>query len=120
MSSASWIEKVVGHEKIIVLAALCTVIAASWSYLLAGAGTGMSPMAMTSWSMAIGAPEALSRAVATPVNWTASYALAMFSMWWVMMMAMMLPSAAPVILLHAKISGGREEPPERRARLCRQ
>ena len=107
MSSGSWIEKLVGHEKAIVLAALCTVIAASWLYLLAGAGTGMNPMAMTSWAMAIGAPEALSRAVATPVNWTPAYALAMFAMWWVMMMAMMLPSAAPVILLHARISGGK-------------
>ena len=109
MSSGSWIETVVSHEKGLVLAALCTVIAASWFYLLAGAGTGMSPMAMTSWSMAVGAPEALSRAVATPVNWTASYALAMFTMWWVMMMAMMLPSAAPVILFYARINGGRDK-----------
>ena len=110
MPSASWIEKLVSHEKTFVLAALCSVIAASWLYLLAGAGTGMSPLAMTSWQMAIGAPEALSMAIATPVNWTASYALAMFAMWWVMMMAMMLPSAAPVILLFARISGGRDKP----------
>ncbi len=107
MSSASWIEKLLGFERILVLVALCSVIAASWLYLLAGAGTGMSPMAMTSWAMAIGAPEALSRAVATPVDWTPAYVLTMFAMWWVMMLAMMLPSAAPVILLHARISGGK-------------
>ncbi len=109
MPSASWIEKLVSHEKTLVLAALCSVIAASWLYLLAGAGTGMSPLAMTSWQMAFGVPEALSRAVATPVNWTVSYAFAMFAMWWVMMMAMMLPSAAPVILLYARISNGSKE-----------
>ena len=104
----SWIEKLISHDRTIALAALCAVIAASWLYLLAGAGTGMSPTAMTSWPMAIGAPEALSRAIATPVSWTSSYALAMFAMWWVMMMGMMLPSAAPVILLYARISGGRD------------
>jgi predicted metal-binding membrane protein len=103
--SASWVEKTLNHERLLVLAALCAVILASWSYLVAGAGTGMSTIAMTSWSMAIGAPEALSTAVATPADWTASYAFTMFAMWWVMMVAMMLPSAAPVILLYAKVSG---------------
>ena len=73
--------------------------------LLTGAGTGMNPLAMTSWEMAIGAPDAMSRAVATPIQWTISYAIMMFMMWWGMMIAMMLPSAAPVILLYAKISG---------------
>jgi predicted metal-binding membrane protein len=87
------------------MAALGAVIFASWIYLMAGAGTGMSIMAMTSWSMAIGAPEALSMALATPVDWTPSYAVSMLLMWWVMMIAMMLPSAAPVILLHARVSG---------------
>lgn len=105
MPSASWIETTLSHERRLVVAALCAVVVASWIYLLAGAGTGMSTVAMTSWQMAIGAPRALSMAVATPVEWTASYAVAMVVMWWVMMIAMMLPSAAPVILLHAKISG---------------
>lgn len=101
---ASWIERTLNHERLLVLAALLAVILASWIYLLAGAGTGMSTIAMTSWSMAIGMPDALSMALATPVDWTASYGLTMIVMWWVMMIAMMLPSAAPVILLHAKVS----------------
>ena len=104
MPSRSWIERTLDHQRLLVLAALCAVIIASWIYLLAGAGTGMSTLAMTSWEMAIGTPQALSRAVATPVDWTIGYAMAMAAMWWVMMIAMMLPSAAPVILLHAKIS----------------
>ena len=102
--TASWIERTLNHERRLVLAALCAVIIASWIYLMAGAGTGMSIIAMTSWSAAIGAPEALSMALATPVDWTISYAFTMLVMWWVMMIAMMLPSAAPVILLHAKVS----------------
>lgn len=104
MPSVSLIEKTLNHERRLVATALCAVIVACWAYLLAGAGTGMSTLGMTSWQMAIGAPRALSMAVATPVDWTPGYALAMVVMWWVMMLAMMLPSAAPVILLHAKIS----------------
>lgn len=105
MSSASWIERTLHHERTLVLGALWAVIIASWIYLLTGAGTGMSTFAMSSWEMALGTPQALSTAVATPVSWTVGYALAMLAMWWVMMVAMMLPSATPVILLHAKISG---------------
>lgn len=105
MPPGNAIERIFTHERAIVLAALCLVIAASWSWLLTGAGTGMNPLAMTSWEMAIGAPDAMSRAVATPIQWTISYAIMMFAMWWGMMIAMMLPSAAPVILLYAKISG---------------
>ena len=105
MPSTSGIYRVLGNRLLLVLAALFAVAAASWIYLLAGAGTGMSTFAMTSWQMAIGSERALSRAVATPVDWTGSYAFTMFIMWWVMMIAMMLPSAAPIILLHAKIRG---------------
>jgi predicted metal-binding membrane protein len=102
--SAGLIERTLNHERLFVVVSLCAVIIACWAFVLTGAGTGMSTFAMSSWSMAIGAPEALSRAVATPVAWTPSYALTMIAMWWVMMIAMMLPSASPVILLHAKVS----------------
>ncbi len=106
MPPGRWIESLAEHERLLVLTALCAVILGSWLYLLAGSGTGMSTWAMTSWSMAIGSPQALSMAIATPVSWTFNYALTMFGMWWVMMIAMMLPSAAPVILLYAKVNAG--------------
>ena len=102
MSGDRWIDWPLKHDKTVVIACLCAVAVGSWAYLLAGAGTGMSTFAMTSWNMATGA---LSHA-ATPMDWTPGYAATMAAMWWIMMIAMMLPSAAPVILLHAQIDRG--------------
>lgn len=109
-------EDLLKHDRAVVVAALVFVIAASWLYLLAGAGTGMSPFEMSSLSMAIGASGGSSMgppmtdamgqamvAMATPAGWTWAYAFLMFGMWWVMMIAMMLPSAAPMILLYARV-----------------
>jgi len=106
MSVASLIERVVKNDRAIVIAALSTVITASWVLLLFGAGTGMSAVGMTSLSMALGMLDHIPTAMATPVEWTLGYALTMFLMWWTMMVAMMLPSAAPMILLHAKVYRG--------------
>jgi predicted metal-binding membrane protein len=39
-----------------------------------------------------------------PVEWSPSYALFVFLMWWIMMIAMMVPSAAPMVLLFAAIA----------------
>jgi len=100
MTGASPIERFLAYDRVIVIVALTVVIIASWCYVLAGAGTGMSTWGMTSWKMALG----LSQSMAMPVNWTPEYAVVMFFMWWIMMIAMMLPSAAPMILLHAKVT----------------
>src|SRR4029079_9091410 len=105
MSNATLFERVLEHDRRIVLAALSIIIIASWAFILNGAGTGMSMFAMTSWSMAIGM-DGLGAMVATPADWTLAYALTMVFMWWGMMIAMMLPSAAPMILLHARIARG--------------
>ena len=70
MTIGRWIEKVASRDTALVVIALCTVIATCWLYLLAGAGTGMSTWAMTSWSMAVGSPRALAMAIATPTQWT--------------------------------------------------
>ena len=43
-----------------------------------------------------------------PAQWSAGYAVLMFSMWWVMMVAMMLPSAAPMLLLFARVNSKRQ------------
>src|SRR5262245_56515515 len=89
-------EDLLKHDRAVVVAALVFVIAVSWLYVLAGAGTGMSTFEMSSLSMAIGQAMV---AMATPADWTWTYASLMFGMWWVMMIAMMLPSAAPMILV---------------------
>ncbi|MCV0428037.1 MAG: DUF2182 domain-containing protein [Roseibium sp.] len=63
----------------LVLAAL------SWAFVLAGSGTGMSVLAMTSLHFP---PVSQIGAVFRP--WTAVYAIQMMLMWWIMMLAMML------------------------------
>jgi len=70
----------------------------SWSYLLAGAGTGMSTSSMTTWQFPPPAHSAT-----TVAGWDPAYWLSMVAMWWVMMIAMMLPSTAPIVLLYARV-----------------
>ena len=108
------------RDRFVVIAGLLVVIAAAWTWILLGAGTGMnaseglSDMAgmsgmngMPGMGGMAGMPSASARAV-----WTTPYAALMFFMWWFMMIAMMLPSAAPMLLLFARVnrkerSGGR-------------
>jgi len=114
------LERALNHDRVIVVAALMLVILISWTYVFWGAGMGMSAFSMSSVDMALGRLDpnqmdvgegmgtmsgAMSR-MAIPVDWTASYTILMFFMWWIMMIAMMLPSAAPMVLLHAKIARG--------------
>jgi predicted metal-binding membrane protein len=105
MLASGRIEKILQHERALVLGMLAAIVVASWLFLLAGAGTGMSAFSMTSLPMALGLTERVPIALATPAAWTVGYAAIMVTMWWVMMIAMMLPSASPVILLHAKVAG---------------
>jgi predicted metal-binding membrane protein len=97
------LDSVLNSPRAIVAAALAVIVSLSWLYLLAGAGTGMSPFAMTAWlprfDLAFG-----------PSRWTPSYAALMMLMWWVMMIAMMLPSAAPFVLIHARIAQRARQP----------
>jgi predicted metal-binding membrane protein len=111
----SGLERLLLRDRIIVIAALLTIIIVSWFYVLTGAGTGMSALDMTSVWMALGwagqketmelssGMATTMTSMATPAVWTLRYAVMMFFMWWVMMLAMMLPSAAPMILLHAMV-----------------
>jgi predicted metal-binding membrane protein len=114
------LESLLLRDRLVVIAGLLAVIAAAWTWILLGAGTGMnapegpSDMAgmagmngMSGMGSMAGMPSALAPAV-----WTPSYAALILSMWWVMMIAMMLPSAAPMLLLFARVnrkerSGGR-------------
>ncbi len=87
------IETFARRDRRVVVAGLVGVIALAWAYILAGAGTGMSPFA-----------SGMASAMTAPAAWSPGYALVMLAMWWVMMMAMMLPSAAPMILLFATVN----------------
>ena len=88
------------QDRIVVFAALVTVIALSWIWILLGAGTGMTAIAMTLGSGMPGVAAMLMK----PAAWSLGYAGLMFTMWWVMMAAMMLPSASPVLLIFARVN----------------
>lgn len=93
------LEAVLRRDRQSVIAGLTVVIALSWTWLLLGAGTGMSAVDMLFGS----GSDSMARMM-TPTAWTLGYAVVMFTMWWVMMTAMMLPSAAPILLLFARIN----------------
>ena len=89
---------VLRRDRAIVLAALLTLTALAWAYLLllsaqmampTQAMEGMAGMAMDGMVMGATAP--------------ASNLLFAFGMWAVMMIGMMTPSVAPMILLYAKV-----------------
>jgi predicted metal-binding membrane protein len=96
--SAATIEALFRREDLAVLGALTVLVLLAWIAVLAGAGTGMSPAAMSGWFMPLGLPPSLSGA------WTPFYWLIAFFMWATMMVAMMLPSASPMVLLYARVA----------------
>jgi predicted metal-binding membrane protein len=97
MSNVGYIERVLNHDRLIVVVSLVVLVGVAWLYLLQGAGTGMSVLAMSSWQFPLPVP-----AKTMPVDWDFTYAVLMLIMWWVMMIAMMVPSAAPMILLYSR------------------
>lgn len=101
------LEDVLRRDRLVVVAALAVISALTWIYLLLGAGTGMSVVAMS------GGMSGMAGMIMAPALWTPAYAGLMFAMWWVMMAAMMLPSAAPMLLLFAcvnRMEKARERP----------
>jgi predicted metal-binding membrane protein len=91
------LETLFRRDGLLVMGALGALVLLSWIALLAGAGTGMDPAAMSGWSMPFALPAAQSS------QWTPLYWLIAFFMWAVMMVAMMLPSASPMVLLYARV-----------------
>ncbi len=94
---AKLLEAVLLRDRWVLAAGLVVVLALAWGWLLAGAGMQMSALDMT-------AMAGMDGWMMQPAVWTPSYALLIFTMWWVMMVAMMLPSAAPVLLLFARVN----------------
>ena len=97
------------HESAVVAGALILLILLAWLVTLAGAGTGMSPAAMSGWWLPMSLPAGESW------SWTPYYWLIAFFMWAAMMVAMMLPSAAPAVLLYAAVMRRSENQGEARA-----
>jgi predicted metal-binding membrane protein len=93
------LETVLRRDRFVVIAALVAVILVSWVWIVLGAGTGMSAVAMTQMAGMPDMDTMMERAV-----WTPGYAGLIFAMWWVMMVAMMLPGAAPMLLLFARVN----------------
>jgi predicted metal-binding membrane protein len=120
----STLTAVLKRDRLVVIAALVTVIVLAWAYILAGGGMGPSAFEMTAMTGppagtatvasdmpgiaddqgASGGMEDMGMAAMAPMAWTPGYAVLMLCMWWIMMMAMMLPSATPMILLFALIN----------------
>lgn len=98
MTQATLTERIVRREQAIIAVALAAITGLAWYYVVIGAGTGMSTIAMTTWQFPPPRP-----ATVMPGEWDAGYWLTMLVMWWVMMIAMMIPSAAPMILLYARV-----------------
>ena len=92
-------ERLLRRDRWIVLGGLAAISLLSWTYILTGAGTGMSARSMTkAWLF----PHRMAGTPFHPAGWTSAYWIIMLLMWWVMMIAMMTPSAAPMILLYAR------------------
>jgi predicted metal-binding membrane protein len=98
---SSALERVLRHDRVVTLIALCAVALAAWGFILAGAG--MDGHAMPKSGMAMPGMAMPDMVMPMAAHWTASYAALIFAMWAVMMVAMMLPSAAPMILLFGTI-----------------
>ena len=91
-------EALLRRERLVVWFFLGLLCLLSWWYLLEGAGTGMSTLAMTTWQFP---PPVYGGSAGS--HWPLAYWWLMLLMWWVMMIAMMVPSAAPMILLYARV-----------------
>ncbi|MDJ0514425.1 MAG: DUF2182 domain-containing protein, partial [Methyloceanibacter sp.] len=91
------LEALLRRENAVIAGALLVLIVLAWIAMLAGAGTGMSVIAMSGWWL----PMSLPAGESWP--WTPYYWLIAFVMWAVMMVAMMLPSAAPMVLLYGRV-----------------
>jgi len=101
------LEKLIKRDRVIAAILLLATTALAWTYLLQGAGMGMSAADMT--RMVYGDHSVMQSGTMMVADWSAAYAITMVGMWWIMMVAMMLPSAAPVILLAAAVN--RKSPP---------
>ncbi len=94
-------ERVLKHDRVVVLSALIVVMMLAWFYTLAGVGMSMNAFEMTAMPNLI---VEQSSTTVTYNSWDFLHFSLMLAMWWLMMIAMMLPSATPTILLAAALN----------------
>lgn len=103
MSDLRLADRLLRHDRLIMVAAILIAVAASAAYTLSGGGTGMSITDMTARTGPSGALLSGLPDMVMPMRWTPGYAVIVFVMWWLMMITMMIPSAAPTILLYGAL-----------------
>jgi predicted metal-binding membrane protein len=91
-------ERLLARDRAITGGGLALLTLLSWMWVVTGAGTGMSTIAMTTFRFPPPVVDGMAMA------WSPGYAVIMVMMWWVMMIAMMIPSAAPMILLYGRVA----------------
>jgi predicted metal-binding membrane protein len=100
----STVERILAHDRIIVVTCLGLCVALSAWYIFNGAGMDMSAVGMSVETGLGGALIAGTPDMVGPDIWPLRYALVVFIMWCLMMVAMMVPSAAPTILLYGALN----------------
>lgn len=109
----SSLERLLRRDGIITIAGLFALWALTCTYVVAGAGLGMSAWAMTQLALlpyqsgampasAMSSMPGMDMDSMAPA-WDFGHWALMIAMWWTMMVAMMTPSAAPTILLYARV-----------------
>ena len=107
MSNQTVTEKLLGHQRLMVLTCIVLLTLSAWWFLFHGAGMQMDIFAMTQLSLipyqAAGMPMDMPEMDMYIHTWSwQDWGIALM-MWWVMMVAMMLPSATPIVLLYARV-----------------
>lgn len=93
---STFVERLLRHERWIVLAGMGALAALAWLYIVRGAGMGMSALDMTEFSLFPHLQAGMEGSM--EAGW-----IIVIAMWWVMMIAMMTPSAAPLVLLYLRV-----------------
>src|SRR5215831_808984 len=91
------LEELLKRDRVVIIAALTSLVLLAWLYLLHLARTMAGEMAAMERHAAMGMAMPQTHA------WTATDLLLLFVMWTVMMVATMVPSAAPMVLFFAAI-----------------
>lgn len=95
------LESVLRRDRLLVAAALGTIIALAWACeLWLAADMDMGGMDMRGFRMV---PAGIGLMAPASAPWSAVEIAFVFAMWTVMMVGMMAPSAAPMILLYARV-----------------
>jgi predicted metal-binding membrane protein len=92
------LERVLRHDRILVIATIVAVTVLAWAYIVSLAG--VAPAGPSSMDDMPG----MDMAQPTLSPWNFLHFAFMFAMWSVMMLGMMLPSVTPMVLIYARVA----------------